>query len=322
MNTSTVAPEACEQLRPTAARYIKLGEAGKWERECIKRGIVRFGLGNSVAETTERLPLCSAGRWDELRNSFINGGKSQGTATRFVNETRLFFGDAGTMLWVTFVGEFLYWGFLDPATSPRLHPDSDSVFRNVSGGGWRCTDLAGRELTKDKLSGALTRTAAYRGTSCRVDKVDYLVGRINCQTAEDVEKAIGALQQLKSCMVKLMKLLQPEDFEILVDLVFSASGWRRLGRVGGAQKTLDLDLMLPTTGERVFVQVKSEGTLADLTEYANTIGDDSPYERMFYVHHSEAIDIADDRVVQIDCEKLAGLVVNAGLADWLIAKVS
>jgi hypothetical protein len=31
-------------------------------------------------------------------------------ATRFTNETRLFFEDDGTTLWITFVGERLYWG--------------------------------------------------------------------------------------------------------------------------------------------------------------------------------------------------------------------
>ncbi len=34
------------------------------------------------------------------------------------------------------------------------------------------------------------------------------------------------------------RLLEPQDFELLVDLVFSTSGWRRVGVVGGTQKTL------------------------------------------------------------------------------------
>jgi hypothetical protein len=58
-----------------------------------------------------------------------------------------------------------------------------------------------------------------------------------------------------------MKLLGPRDFETLVDLVFSTSGWRRQGVVGKTQKTLDLDLILPSTGERAFVQVKIQNVV-------------------------------------------------------------
>jgi hypothetical protein len=45
-----------------------------------------------------------------------------------------------------------------------------------------------------------------------------------------------------------MQLLGPGDFETLVDLVFFTSGWRREGIVGKTQKTLDIDLVLPSTG--------------------------------------------------------------------------
>ena len=54
---------------------------------------------------------------------------------------------------------------------------------------------------------------------------------------------------------------------VRVDLVFANSGWRRLGQVGKTQKTVDIELMLPTTGERAFVQVKSSASKQDLTQY-------------------------------------------------------
>lgn len=50
--------------------------------------------------------------------------------------------------------------------------------------------------------------------------------------------------------VGLMQLLAPRDFELLVDLVFTSSGWRRVGEFGKTQKTLDLDLVLPNTKEK------------------------------------------------------------------------
>ncbi len=174
----------------------------------------------------------------------------------------------------------------------------------------------------DRLSGALTKLAAFRGTSCEVDVKDYLIRRINGQKMPQLERAIGAVQQMRASALELMRLLHPRDFETLVDLVFSTSGWRRQGIVGKTQKTLDLDLMLPSTGERAFVQIKSHTTSAELAGYVSTLGEDSTYSRMFYVYHSGQASTDDDRVTVIGPEKLAEMVVDAGLVDWLVRKVS
>jgi len=47
-----------------------------------------------------------------------------------------------------------------------------------------------------------------------------------------------------------------------------------------------------------------------------------PYERMFYVYHSGHASADDDRVTVVGPEKLAELVLDAGLANWLVRKVS
>ena len=79
-------------IRPARVRYIKLGEGGKWEKECLDRNIIRFGFASA---TPRRFPLCRAGQWDALRLSFLAEGLKKGTATRFTNETRIFFEDDG-----------------------------------------------------------------------------------------------------------------------------------------------------------------------------------------------------------------------------------
>ena len=43
---------------------------------------------------------------------------------------------------------------------------------------------------------------------------------------------------------------------------------------------------------------------------------------MFYVHHSGEASIENDRVIVIGPEKLAAMVIDAGLMNWLIEKVS
>jgi hypothetical protein len=107
-------------ISATRVRYIKLGEGGSWEKECLDKGIIRFGFGSANAE---RFPLCRARKWDVLRKTFLSEPRtSKGTATRFTNETRIFFEDDGSTLWITFVGEQLCWGFLT-AGPPQPHTD-------------------------------------------------------------------------------------------------------------------------------------------------------------------------------------------------------
>jgi hypothetical protein len=304
-------------IKPRIVRYIKLGEGGRWEKECLEKGIIRFGFGSA---RPERFELTSAGQWDAVTRMFIAEGKDRGTATRFTNEIRMFFEDDGSTLWITFVGERFCWGVLTKAP-PQKHLDGDGVWREVANG-WQYTDINGEELTKDRLSGALTKLAAYRGTSCKVDVSDYVIRRINGEKIPEVEDALTAIDAVKNSVLNMMKLLGPRDFEILVDLVFSVSGWRRQGIVGKTQKTLDFDLILPSTGERAFVQVKSKTTTAELAEYAGKLEDLGPYDKMFYVFHSGEATAHDDRVTIIGPEKLAEMVLDAGLVNWLVRKVS
>jgi hypothetical protein len=314
----TKPPLARKKISPSRVRYIKLGEGGSWEKECLEKGIIRIGFGS---EQNDRFELCQSGQWNDLSESFIAEGKNKGTATLFTNQLRLFFEDEGSILWITFVGERLCWGMVDHA-KPTIHADGNGVWRPIHEG-WQSTDLRGEELTKDRLSGALTKVTAYQGATCKLDEStsDYVIRRINGEKTPAVERALAAEKEMKASLLDLMRLLGPHDFEILVDLVFSRSGWRRLGVVGGTRKTLDLDLELPSLDHRAFVQVKSETTSKELAKYVAKIGD-GPYHWMFYVFHSGEAKTEDERVKIIGPEKLPELVMDAGLVSWLIQKVS
>jgi hypothetical protein len=316
---STVATPLPNSVNPVRVRYIKLGGGGGWEQECLEKGIIRIGFGSAAPH---RFELCQARKWEEVAKSFIAEGKSKGTASRFTKELRLFFEDDRTTLWITFMRERLYWGLLESAPA-ELHPNGDGVWRRVSGG-WHGTDLHGDPLRKDRLSGALTKLAAYRGTSCDVDVAEYVVRRINGLKMPAVERALTAVQEMRLSALALIRMLTPKDFELLVDLVFTTSGWRRVSPVGGSQDTRDIALELPSTGERAFVQVKSETTSMQLAHYVAKLGDRSDlYERMFYVWHSGTVSAPDNsRVTLIGPEKIAELVVDAGLVGWLIDKAS
>jgi len=306
-------------ISPKSVRYIKLGEGGKWEKECLEKGIIRIGFGSG---RPERFQLCSSGRWEDLAASYVAEGKDKGTANRFTKELRLFCQDDGATLWITFMAGFLQWGMVEMAP-PELHPDGDGVLRRVRGG-WRSTDLKGNPLSKDRLAGALTKLAAYRGTSCVVDVAPYVIRRVNAQKMPEVERALAASREMSLSIPALMRMLMPKDFELLVDLVFSTSGWQRIGVVGGPQDTVDLELVLPSTRERAIVQVKSKTTTTELAEYIAKFGERADfYDRMFYVYHSGEPRLPDDRrVTLIGPEQLAELVLESGLTGWLIEKVS
>jgi hypothetical protein len=109
-------------IQPADVRYIKLGEGGSWERECLDQSIIRFGFGSA---NEDRFPLCRAGK---------------------------------------------------------------------------CVR-------------------------------DYVVRRINGLKSEKVERALRTFRQMQQVALELMRDLGARDFEILVDLVFSTSGWQRQGTV-------------------------------------------------------------------------------------------
>jgi hypothetical protein len=93
--------------------------------------------------------------------------------------------------------------------------------------------------------------------------------------------------------------------------------------VGNTQKTLDLDLVIPSTREKAFVQLKSTTNSKQLASYIEKLDDFDSYNRMFYVFHTGNVaDPGDDRVSVIGPAELAQLVVESGLIGWLIQKTS
>jgi hypothetical protein len=123
--------------------YIKLGRRGSLEQMCVTRGLSCIGFG---AQHPDRFGLCESRRWDELRTSFVEEGKSDGTATSYTNQVRAFFEDEGdrSVLWITFVGERLYWGFAEHGR-PELDSVPDWVCRR---GRWSSDDRNGGTLSR------------------------------------------------------------------------------------------------------------------------------------------------------------------------------
>ena len=288
-----------------------------WECDCFSRGVLRMGFGS---DADRGFALCEARDWDGFADMWREYGKAPGVATRFVNETRHFVEDDGSTLWITFSGQRLVWAMLEPDGQLERTHDGDSTARPVVGA-WCDTDINGLPLIKGNLAGDLVSLAAYRGTSCGVPRDDYVIRKVNGRRSDEVEAAEAALSAMRETTLALIRSLQPDDFELLVDLLFTQSGWRRVGILGRTQKTLDLDLVLPSTGERAMVQVKSRTSSHELAEYVAQLDVDGPHKRLFYAFHSGEVFTADPRVSVLGPDRVTDMTLDAGLMRWVMEKV-
>ena len=296
------------------ARYIKLGTTGIWEKSALEQGImpVYFSKG------THALGLSND--FEGAKKLYLSEGKSPSTAADQARQLLDFYQLGRDTLWITFANGDLWWCFAEPDVI--LDANGVNRHRKVIGQ-WRNTSISGKPLHMVELNGNLTKTAGYRSAICRIypDQFDYLIRKINDAERPVVVEAQRARGSMIGSIVALMQELQPNDFEVLVDLVFSQSGWRRLGAVGKTQKTVDMEIELPSTGERAFIQVKSHTKQAELDRYVEAF-EERIENRMFYIYHSAryGVHTQHPRVSLIGPEKLAEMVLNAGLFDWLLQK--
>ena len=301
------------------ARYIKLGREGRWEQLCLEDGTTRRGNCEVPHD------LASSGDRRGLRQHFVDQGHKPPTATSHTNQVLSFYESGPETLWITFSAGYLWWAIAEGPVeflggSVEEMEERGSRLRRTRDG-WHNSSVGGTPLRIPELSGALTKTASYQMTICSVDSLDYLIRKINDQDLPEVAAARSARSALLRSTTDLMRLLTWRDFELLIELVFSQSGWRRISASGGTQKTIDIELVLPTTGEAAFVQVKSKTNQVQLDDYIERFAerDDA---RMFYVYHTSqtTLTCADDRVILVGPDRLAEMVMDTGLFGWLLKK--
>ncbi len=298
------------------AYFIKLGRSGGWEKDCIEGGLLRLGFNNPFHKE------CTTGQYECLREWLESNGRTKGVVTSIVNLVRTFYEADEQTLWITFYQRRLWWGFASPGIKQL---EDGSRIRTVING-WRSTDTSGEVLSVDRISGRLAKVQMYQGTVCRVREFRYLHRRINGIVSPEVAEATQCLCSLTESISKLITLCTWKDFELLVDLVFTDAGWKRIGVRGKTEKDIDLDLLAPVSGKRAFVQVKSSSTQTEFDKYVRGFLDNDMYDEMYYVVHTlrHELEVPNcaRRIEVLSGRKLATLVVNAGMADWLIEKAT
>jgi len=268
-----------KKVDATEVYFIKLGRGGRWEEECLRDGILRFGYDEASHKD------CEAGNWDAVHQYYLkHRDNNKGTASSDTTQVRIFYTAPASAIFITFHGGRLHWCRAKPGVTLRDGERGRHIRHAVDG--WHSESAGATALTTDRLAGNLLMTQGFRGTICRVKARDYLIRKLNDELLPEVVKAEEAEGAIIAAIVEMMLLLTPYDFELLVDLAFSNSGWRRLGIVGRTQKTVDIELLLPTTKERAFVQVKSKTGNVDLKDYITQFEGMQGYDRMFFIWHT------------------------------------
>lgn len=245
-------------------RYIKLGSGNRWAA-ALDEGLLEWG------SEIDRGAIAAGGDWDKARAHYVARDVVSGTASSYVRELKDFYTLDADVLWITFARDRLWWAFADIDVLQRDVPDgSRGIVARRTIGPWRCTNVLGVELIQSQLSSALTKVAAYKMTMCNVAAEDYLFRVINGEANAELANAQASLSALLHSIEPLIQQLHWSDFELLVDLIFSHGGWRRISRLGGAMKDHDLVLEQPITRRRVSVQVKSR---AEQREHADALAD-------------------------------------------------
>lgn len=312
-----------DEIKATRALYIKLGESNSWFNISKNSRTLRLGFGE--ISHSDALSAVSSGDFSLIADYYRQRGISGGTATRYSNEVKEFYTANTDVLWITFGDGRLWWCFADLPVMDAAEADLRAVgsrYRNARGG-WRDTDRAGAKLWINQLRGSLTTTAGYRGTICKVRELDYLVRRLNCEETPATKAAREARTRLICSLVPLIRGLHWKDFELLAELVVTQGGWRRISATGGEQKTIDLELEQPLTGERAILQVKSELDRTLASKISAELVSTAQGGRVFIAYHTgpDGIEVERPGVSVMDVSILSRHVVDLGLSEWVMSRV-
>lgn len=306
------------KIKADKVLFIKLGQGGKYETDCIINDQT-LRLGYSEIDHN----LCMNGKWDLVHKYFIDEeNATQGVATSHTNQIKQFYENDEQTLWLTFYNNKLWWCF----SHAEITLLSDKTKTRPVIGNWSDKDIHGELLLLGNLSGKLLKTQGFRGTICKVIEEKYALQKINNEQLKEVIEVEKAISQLKEKLSVLIKNLQWKDFETLIDLIFRQAGWQRVSETGKTQKTLDLELLAPVTGERAIVQIKSQSDLKQFLLYQDKFATMTDYNKFFYVVHSAETSLIDydneTETILYFGDKICDLTINSGLLEWVIKRTS
>lgn len=305
--------------KPINVKFIRLGERNKNFKECNDSNSIYFGFG-----TEEILDQCNSFKNDD--KTFIENYLSERGNKKIMDTMRQigsFFEDHGNTLWITTADRTIYFGFSDGENAFLKNIDGKNETYKNMGLGWSNKDKKGDILNISGLNGGITKTLAYQSTICSFSEkyAELLVKRILNIPSQEKDEAKAACNNLVVKLENLIQQFEPKDFELLIELIISRSGLKRIGVAGKQEELIDLEIQHPMTEEIYIVQVKSKAKKNEFINYVEKFRDyikNNQKCKMIYAFHHGSIDNNDEDIFIWDSKKIAELSLNNGLSQWII----
>lgn len=250
-------------------------------------------------------------------------GPRRSVATRDRNALRTLLDRPSRHLWITFEDGFLWWCAVrdNVEVNPAGESREEGHFWLHCDRPWANRSVGGRLLAIADLPGIVTTTAGFQGTVCEPAGWKA-IRRIILDEADPETLAAARAREAYECAIStLVARLHHKDFEVLIELLLSRTGWVRLAKLGGATEGIDVEVENAASGEIAFVQVKSTATQGVFDDYVARFSERRErYSRMICAVHSanESLCAPHGMPVQLwDGPRISELVVALGLGDWV-----
>jgi hypothetical protein len=306
---------------PNSLRYVKNGPSGRWWSAAKTSGQLHAGWKDVPANLLEAADFAAI---EPVIRALWKGGRG---TTQDINALRTLVNRPSQHVWITFQEGCMWWCTVHDKI--EANPEGDTIDRGhfwlTCASPWSNYSMDGRRLAETELPGSVTAVAGFRATVCEPSASDQILRLIRNQENPLARAATLARLAYQDAIAKLVAELGPKDFEVLVDLILSRSGWARIAVVGGARADIDIEVENAALDEIAFVQVKSRASQSTLDNYVARFNVQSDrYRRMIFAVHSPIGTLAqpDDPNVQIwRGKEIAQLVVKHGLGDWVATRL-
>lgn len=306
---------------PASVRYAKNGAGGAWWKNAKAEGRLHAGwsqVPDALLQQKDSAAIAAL-----IRSQY---GTKAG-ATQDLKALLTLLERPSQHLWITFEDGFLWWSTVkDDITVNDADAAGCGHFWLTLDRPWQNRSLAGRYLAMSELPGTVTSTAGFKGTVCEPKAWSDILRLIRDEPDPDAAAAQAARLAYEGAIAALVKRLGPKDFEALVDLILSRSGWTRIAKLGGTTEGVDIEVENPAIGEVAFVQVKSRASQSVLDDYVERCRRRRDrYARMIFAVHSPHRELRPPPAEQIqvwDNQRISQLVVALGLGEWVSKRVA